>query len=131
RAVATLARKAKLPTTGSAAQTVERVRKLKNLGAATDLKFIESQARRAITAQASRYRTGKQTGGVEVEVDPTERYRIDPWDVVTDIGSGKSAAEAARHALVPAIRLEVNFITPGGRSQPRIITGRKALQKAE
>lgn len=131
RAVATLARKAKLPTTGSAAQTVERVRKLKNLGAATDLKFIESQARRAITSQASRYRTGKQTGGVEVEVDPSTRYKIDPWDVVTDIVSGKSAAEAARDALVPAIRLEVNFITPGGRSQPRIITGRKALQKAE
>ena len=131
RAVATLARKAKLPTTGSAAQTVERVRKLKNLGAATDLKFIESQARRAITAQASRYRTGKQTGGVEVDVDPSTRYKIDPWDVVTDIVSGKSAAEAARDALVPAIRLEVNFITPGGRSQPRIITGRKALQKAE
>ena len=131
RAVATLARKAKLPTTGRAAQTVERVRKLKNLGAATDLKFIESQARRAITDQASRYRTGKQTGGVEVEIDPSTRHKIDPWDVVTDIVSGKTAAEAARDALVPAIRLEVNFITPGGRSQPRVITGRKALQKAE
>lgn len=131
RAVATLARKAKLPTTGSAAKTVERVRQLKNLGATTDLKFIESQARRAITDQASRYRTGKQTGGVEVDVDPSTRYKIDPWDVVTDIVSGKPAAEAARDALVPAIRLEVNFITAGGRSQPRIITGRKALQKAE
>lgn len=131
RAVASLVRKAKLPTTGSAAKTVERVRKLKNLGAVTDLKFIESQARRAITKQASRYRTGKQTGGVEVDVDPSTRYKIDPWDVVTDIVSGKSAAEAARDSLVPAIRLEVNFITPGGRSQPRVITGSKALQKAE
>lgn len=131
RAVASLVRKAKLPTTGSAAKTVERVRKLKNLGAVTDLKFIESQARQAITKQASRYRTGKQTGGVEVDVDPSTRYKIDPWDVVTDIVSGKSAAEAARDSLVPAIRLEVNFITPGGRSQPRVITGSKALQKAE
>lgn len=131
RAVASLVRKAKLPTTGSAAKTVERVRKLKNLGAVTDLKFIESQARQAITKQASRYRTGKQTGGVEVDVDPSARYKIDPWDVVTDIVSGKSAAEAARDSLVPAIRLEVNFITPGGRSQPRVITGSKALQKAE
>lgn len=131
RAVASLVRKAKLPTTGSSAKTVERVRKLKNLGAVTDLKFIESQARQAITKQASRYRTGKQTGGVEVDVDPSTRYKIDPWDVVTDIVSGKSAAEAARDSLVPAIRLEVNFITPGGRSQPRVITGSKALQKAE
>lgn len=131
RAVVNLARKAKLPTTGSAAQTVERVRKLKNLGAATDLKFIESQARQAITAQASRYRTGKQTGGVEVDVDPSTRYKIDPWDVVTDIVSGKTAAEAARDALVPAIRLKINFITPGGRTQPRIIEGAKALRKAE
>src|SRR5690625_299914 len=178
RAVASLARKAKLPTTGSAAQTVERVRKLKNLGAATDLKFIESQARQAITAQASRYRTGKQTGGVEADVDPNTRYKIDPWDVVTDmvsaqraadatparaarygtgkrpggvevdvdpstrykidrwdvvpdIVSGKTAADAARDALVPAIRLKINFITPGGRTQPRIIEGAKALRKAE
>src|SRR5690625_4501042 len=131
RAVASLARKAKLPTTGSAAQTVERVRKRKCVGAATDLTCIWSQARQAIPAQASRCRTGKQTGGVEVDVDPSTRYKIDPWDVVTDIVSGKTAAEAARDALVPAIRLKINFITPGGRTQPRIIEGAKALQKAE
>lgn len=130
RAVATLARKAKLPTTGSAAKTVERVRQLKNLGAATDLKFIESQARRAITDQASNYRTGKQTGGVKVEVDPSARHRIDPWDVVTDIVSGKSAAQAARDALTSTLRLTINSRTAGGRSRPKVLEGEAALKKA-
>lgn len=130
RAVVSLARKAKIPTTGGAAKTVERVRKLKNLGATQDLKLIESQARQAITKQASRYRTGKQTGGVEVEVDPSARHRIDPWVVVTDIVSGKPAAEAARDALTSTLRLTINSRTAGGRSRPKVLEGEAALKKA-
>src|SRR5699024_6440324 len=99
RAVASLARKAKLPTTGNAASVVTRLRTIKNATVQKELKFIESQARRAITDQASQFRTGKQTGGVKVEVDPSARHRVNPWDIVEDVVGGKSVAESARDEI--------------------------------
>lgn len=130
RAVATLARKAKLPTTGNAASVVTRLRAIKNASVQKELKFIESQARRAITDQASQFRTGKQTGGVKVEVDPSARHRINPWDIVEDVVGGKSVAESARDALTSTLRLTINSRTAGGRSRPKVLEGEAALKKA-
>src|SRR5699024_4355425 len=131
RAVASLARKAKLPTTGNAASVVTRLRTIKNATVQKELKFIESQARRAITDQASQFRTGKQTGGVKVEVDPSARHRINPWDIVEDVVGGKSVAESARDALTSTLRLTINSRTAGGRSRAKVLEGEAALKKAK
>lgn len=131
RLVTSLARKVDVPVAGRAGSTIERLRKIKNPAVVKELKFIESQARRAVSNEASRIRTGKTTHGVDVTIDPSERHKVDPWKVVEKIVDGQSAAEAAREALTPAVRLDVNFITAGGRSQPRVLKGSEALHKAK